>query len=354
MRKTLAQAKASTIPQAVGLAACDPRFLNLLNEAQERLADMGKWWGTYKRLRICITDGCITWPQEVVTVDAVNACHVGVPIRNEWFEFQDDVRAPATGCDSNGNREGACEERQLLDRGLVYQYRDFTALSTVRLYPSLAADVGKRVLLQGNDANGIPIRTLDSVSGTYVNGEYVTLALPFAESVSEFAVPGLTGVQKPLTQGQVTATSVAVTTGTETQIAIWGPSVQNPEYRRTYLTNWPRLCADGTCQPQGDGCTPADASCSNVTAESIVRLKFIPAVVDSDWLFIENLEALKHMMRAIQKEDANLVAESEAYRTMAVRALRNQLEVMSPKERTTINILPFGTAKPQRIFAGFI
>lgn len=350
MRKTLAQAKSSTIPQAVGLAACDPRFLSLLNEAQERLADMGKWWGTYKRLRICVTAGCITWPQDVLTVDSINACKAGVPIRNEWYEFQDDVRAPATNCEHHGS----CEERQLLDRGLVYQYRDFTALSTVRLYPALAADVGKRVLLQGNDANGIPIRTLDSVSGTYVNGEYVTLALPFAESVSEFDVPGLTGVQKPLTQGQVTATSVATTDGVETQIAIWGPSVQNPEYRRNYLTQWPRVCAESDCRPEGDGCTPADTSCSNATVEAIVRLKFIPAVVDSDWLFIENLEALKHMMRAIQKEDANLVQESEAFRDKAIRALRNQLEAMSPKERTTINLLPQGTAKPQRIFAGFI
>lgn len=349
MRKTLAQAKSSTIPQAVGLAACDARFLSLLNEAQERLADMGKWWGTYKRLRICVTAGCITWPQDVLTVDAINACKAGVPIRNEWYEFQDDVRAPATNCE-----RGGCEERQLLDRGLVYQYRDFTALSTVRLYPALAADVGKRVLLQGNDANGIPIRTLDSVSGTYVNGEYVTLALPFAESVSEFDVPGLTGVQKPLTQGQVTATSVATTDGVETQIAIWGPSVQNPEYRRNYLTQWPRVCAESDCRPEGDGCVPADTSCSNATVEAIVRLKFIPAVVDSDWLFIENLEALKHMMRAIQKEDANLVQESEAFRDKAIRALRNQLEAMSPKERTTINLLPQGTAKPQRIFAGFI
>lgn len=351
MRKTLAQAKTSTLPQAVGYAACDPRFLTLLNEAQDRLAFMGKWWGTYKRLRICVTAGCITWPQEVLTVEALTTCKYGTPIRNEWFEFQDDVRAPATGCDGHG----ACEERQLLDRGIVYQYRDFTALSTVRLYPALASDNGKRVLLQGNDANGNPIRTLDSVSGEYVTGEYVTLATPFAESVSEFDVPALTGVQKPLTNGQVTATSVAVVSGTETQIAIWGPSVLNPEYRRNYLTHWPRICHDGElCTNAGDGCSGADTSCTNAVVESIVRLKFIPAVVDSDWLFIENIEALKHMMRSIQKEDANLIQESEAYRDKAIRALRNELEAMSPKERTTINVLPFGTASPKRIFGGFI
>jgi len=348
MRKTLAQAKTSTLPQSVGLAACDPRFLTLLNEAQERLAFMGKWWGTYKRLRICVTAGCITWPQEVLTVEAIKTCQVGTPIRNEWFEFQDDVRAPATS-------DCGEESRQLLDRGIVYQYRDFTALSTVRLYPALASDVGKRILLQGNDANGNPIRTLDSVSGEWVTGEYVTLASPFAESTSEFDVPALTGAQKPLTNGQITVTSVAVTDAVETQIAIWGPSVLNPEYRRNYLTYWPRVCRDGDlCEDAGDGCTTADTSCTNSVVEAIVRLKCIPVVVDSDWLFIENIEALKHMMRAIQKEDANLMQESEQYRQMAIRALRNELEAMSPKERTTINVPAYGTASPRRIFAGFI
>jgi hypothetical protein len=349
MRKTLAQAKASSIPQAVGLAACDSRFLNLLNEAQSRLADMGKWWGTYKRLRVCVTAGCITWPREVKTVEAMNVCGIGIPIQNGWYEFQQDVPAPGIGCES-------CEQRQLLDRGMVTQFRDFTGLSKVRIYVSQASDVGKRVLLQGLDGNGNAIRTLDSVSGDYVWGEYVTLASPFVQSTNSFALPGLTGAQKPLTNGRLTVTGVNVVSNVETQVSVWEPAETNPSYRRTYLVNRPTGCSDNnnTCSDRGDGCTPADESCAGSMTEAIVRMEFIPAVVDQDWLFIENIDAVKHMMKAIQREDRNQYAEAEREIQLALRSLRNELDAYSPAERTVINVLSYGTANPRKIFGGFI
>ena len=365
MRKTLAQAKNSTIPQAVGLATCDERFVQLLNEAQARLADMGKWWGTYKKLRVCVTAGCITWPREVKTIEAMNLCGYNIPIQNQWYEFQTDTRAPRTGC----GREG-CEQDQLLDRGMVTQFRDFTGASKIRIYPQLAADAGKRVLLQGlNAATNQPIRTLDAVTGEYVWGEYVTLPNPSVvayvetSAINIFKMPGLTGAQKPLTQGSLTINAVNTTTGVQTQIAIWGPSEQNPEYRRTYLIGMPEVCGgvnscntnqDNCCIDNGDGCVPADETCTNTVVESIVRLDFIPAVVDSDWLFIGNLQAIKHMMKAIQKEDRNQYTEAEREIQLALRSLRNELEAYSPNSRSVINVQPYGSAKIQFRFSGFI
>jgi hypothetical protein len=347
MRKTLLQAKSGTIPQAVGYAACDSRFVMLLNEAQSRLADMGKWWGTYKRMRICVTAGCITWPREVKTVEAMNVCGIGIPVQNGWYEFQQDVPAPGIGCES-------CEQRQLLDRGMVTQYRDFTGLSKVRIYASSASDYGKRVLLQGIDANGDAIRTLDAVSGDYVWGEYVTLAAGFVETVNSFASPLLTGAQKAVTNGRLTVTGVNVVSGVETEVAVWEPAEENPQYRRTYLVNRPTGCNDGSCSDDGDGCTPAVTDCTGSMMEAIVRLEFVPAAVDSDWLFIGNLQGLKHMMRAIQKEDRNEYNEAEREIQLALRALRNELEAYSPKERTVVNVLMYGTATPRKIFSGFI
>ena len=350
MKANLAQAKASRIPQAVGIAACDSRFTQLVNDAQSRLAEMGKWWGTYRRMRICVTAGCVTWPREVKTIEAINLCGVGIPVQNDWYEFQTDVKAPATHDDH-------CESNQLLSRGMVSQYRDFTGLSKVRLYATVASDAGKRVLVQGLDANGNVIRTLDVVSGDWVDGEYLTLVAPagFVESTNSFAAPHLTGVQKPLTSGRITATGVNVTSGVETQIAVWGPSEMFPQYRRTFLVNMPEVsCANTCCQDQGDGCLPADTSCSNVVVEAIVRLDFVPAVVDSDWLFIGNLEALRHMMRAITLEDRELYQQAEREIQLALRALRNEMEAYSPAERTVINVQSFGSSKPHRIFAGFV
>ena len=362
MRKTLAQAKNSTIAQAVGLATCDERFVQLLNEAQARLADMGKWWGTYKKLRLCVVAGCITWPREVKTVEAMNVCGYNIPIQNQWYEFQTDERAPRTGC----GREG-CEQDQLLDRGMVTQYRDSVGNCYLQVHPQYAADAGKRVLLQGLDPNGDPIRTLDAVTGEYVWGEYVTLPNPlitaYVQTQNQFKQPGLTGAQKPLTQGSLRIIANNQNTGLLTQVAVWGPSEENPEYRRTYLINMPEVCGgtngcntsnDNCCIDHGDGCVPPDEACTNTVVEAIVRLEFIPAIVDSDWLFIGNLQAIKHMMKAIQKEDRNQYTEAEREIQLALRSLRNELEAYSPNERSVINVQPWGSAKIEYRFGGFI
>lgn len=346
MRTPLSRIKASSVPQAVNLAACDPRFTDLVNEAQSRLALAGKWWGTYRRIRICVTSGCVTWPEDVLNVEGLLACGEGIAIRNEWYEFLQEMAAPDV--------RDVCAERELLDRGIVSQFRDFTGPSKVRLYAATADDAGKRVLLQGVDVNGNVIRTNDPTDG-WVDGEYVTLVAPagYVESVSTFASPGLTGVQKPVTANRITATAVNVSTGTETQVAIWSAGTTIPEYRRTFLVNMPRKCNNSECTTEGNGCTPDDTSCSNVTVEAIVRLKFVPARADSDWLFIQNTGAIKDEMRAIQLEDANQLQMAEGFHQRAIRQLRQELEAYSPTERASVGVSLFGPAGLARVFGGF-
>lgn len=346
MRTPLSRAKASGIPQAVNLAACDPRFTDLVNEAQSRLSLAGKWWGTYRRIRICVTAGCVTWPEDVLNVEGLLACGEGIVIRNEWYEFLQEMKAP--------DPRDHCADRELLDRGIVVQFRDFTGASKVRIYASAASDAGKRVLLQGVDVNGNVIRTNDPTDG-WVDGEYVTLVAPagYAESVSTFAAPGLTGVQKDATNNRVTATAVNASTGLETQIAVWSAGTTVPEYRRTFLVRMPEKRKDSGCGNEGNGCTPDNLSCSNVTVEALVRLKFVPARADSDWLFIQNLGAIKDEMRAIQLEDANQLQLAEGFHQRAVRQLRQELEAYSPTERASIGVSLFGSAHLNRVFGGF-
>ena len=267
----------------------------------------------------------------------MNLCGYNIPIQNQWYEFQTDERAPRTGC----GREG-CEQEQLLDRGMVTQYRDSIETCYFQVAPELAADAGKRVLLQGIDpVTNQAIRTYDTVSGEYVWGEYVTLPnpniTPFVQTTKQFKKPGLTGAQKTLTQGRLRISTYNGTTTTE--VALWGPSEENPEYRRTYLIGMPEVCggtsgcnaqAENDCIDHGDGCVPPDEECTNTVVEAIVRLEFIPAIVDSDWLFIGNLQAIKHMMKAIQKEDRNQYTEAEREIQLALRSLRNELEAYSP------------------------
>lgn len=345
-RLTLADIKASGVPGAVNLNACDPRFTTLVNDACRRLAQEGKWWGSYARGRVCAPKGCMTWPREVMTIEGMNICGWSIPIRNAWFEFQTNIRAPRVGC----GREN-CTQPQLLERGLppACQYRDFVGNSTVRLYPN-AADVGKRILLQGNDANGVPVRMVDSVSGNVVYGEYVTLALPFAESSNVFKYPHLTGVQKPVTSYNVIATAVNQATSVETEIAVWQPSETNPSYRRTYLLNKPGCPnLNWTCNDLGDGCEPKDESCTDLQVEILYRVEFIPALVDSDWLYISRMDAIEYEMRALQQERRNEDAGAELNHKRAVRSLRQELEAYSPSQYMVVTALPEGTASFNRV-----
>lgn len=344
MRITLLDVKLSDIPKSVGIAACDSRFIDLVNQAQERLADMGRWWGTYAQIQICVTANCIVWPSFVKTVESFNLCSRNVPVQNTWFEFQRFVPAPSADC---------CGSNNLLERGTMPHYRVFDRLSRIRLYPSQASDYGKRVLVQGYDGNGHPIRSEDTTTGQYVDGEFVVLANPFGQSGSEFKNPVLTGIQKPVTNGRVTATAYG--SSIEKQIAIWGPNETRPAYRRTYLLSKPNPCATGTaCEPNPNDCKPDDPTCSDTLADALVRMELVPAVSDQDWLLIQSKVAIKHMMKAIQKEDRNQYSESEREIQLALRALRNQLESYSPRERTTINLQTQGSAKLNRVLGGMI
>lgn len=346
MRLTLGDIKNSPVPEAVNLNPCDPRFTQLVNDACARLAQDGKWWGSYARMRVCAPRGCMTWPREVMTIEGINLCGWSIPIRNAWFEFQTNIRAPGIGCSER------CNQSQLLERGIppACQYRDFVYDSKIRLYPD-ASDVDKRVLLQGNDPNGVPIRTLDSVSGKVVYGEYVTLSLPFVESTSIFKGPHLTGVQKALTDYNVTATAVDQATNVETEIAVWQPSELNPSYRRTYIANRPNcnnLYWSG-CRDNGDGCTPRDTSCTDLMAEVLYRVEFIPAVVDSDWLYIGRMDAIEYKMRSLQQERRNEDVGAEINKKRAISALRDELEAYSPMQNMVVTALPEGTASFNRV-----
>src|SRR6186713_931885 len=277
-RVTLGEAKASTIPIATGLIACDPRFVTYLNEAQRRLGECGEWWGNYQRMRLCIDQGCVVWPEQVKTVRGINLCKNSLLIRNAWYEFQETIRAPQLNC---RDKNGSTQNSQLLERGTTPLFREFIAGSKIRIYPADASDDGRLILIQGTDTNDNVIRT--QYLGQWVTGEYLPLNSPFVES--NYYYNSITGVQKALTNERVTVYAYDSDTGVETQIAVWNPYETAPAYRKTYLTML-RECNNNTCGgenscEQTDGCEVNE--CDGKQIEAIVRLEFTPAYSDTDW-----------------------------------------------------------------------
>src|SRR5690348_15816978 len=94
MRTTLLDTMKGRIPAAIGICTSEQKFVDVLNEAQQRLLTKGFWFGTYGKFRICAPDGCITLPAQIATIERVAMNGMSVPVRDEWYEFLENGYGP--------------------------------------------------------------------------------------------------------------------------------------------------------------------------------------------------------------------------------------------------------------------
>ncbi|MFZ1539540.1 MAG: hypothetical protein WAT23_19445 [Chromatiaceae bacterium] len=344
MRYTVKQAKAisSGITSATGIIGCSPQFLERLSQAEVLLSQMGKWWGTYRRLWVCSSSDCVVWPRGVAVPLGLSVGGSGVRIHNEWYEFGDEVKAPST----DDTDPTIAYDRPSVCHNTASPYPTWK----LRLYPSVASDAGAKVIAQGYDDNGLVIRSQASDSA-FIIGEELVLAAPFVDSTFTFAGSWLTGVQKPITNGRVLAYAVSPA-GDETQIGTWEASEENPSYRRSFIPGInSRTCTSTPCATTG--CDPAP-TCTGRVFDAIVRMEPVPLLHDSDWLFLGNLGAYSAAIKSIIARDNGQYQAAEIELETAKRLLRNELETYDPAARTVVRSHPHGTAKLNRVLGGFI
>lgn len=306
MRSTLGNAKqpSSGISRVLNLDPSDDRFLAYLNEAQQRLITRMKSWGTVQHYQICVTNGCLVWPRSVAAIEAISVCNSPITIRNGWFEFLET--GPGLQGDGTGSC-GGCGGLQLYDRGTTCTFADIIGVNKkIKIYADVAEAAGAKILLQGYDENYNWIRTL--VAGVWTDGEYVSISTTPVTSVNFFS--SLTGVQKPITNGFVRGYEYDTTLLTQRAIAIYEPDETNPSYRRSLIAGLSNV---------------SGGACETKTVNAIVKLDYVPARVDTDWLVIGNLPALKDMCQSLRKAENNLFEESAAWEARAVRELDKEL-----------------------------
>lgn len=344
MRTNFAQVRTSSIPAALSFCATDARLPRYVNEAQRRLLNRGNWWGTFQLAQFCVTKGCLTWPREIATIEAVSLCSKPVNIRNMWYEFLGPVDYPNSccstdKCDNVCNAGDPCSLGALQDRGVVPAFEDITGTGKkIMVQAAHSSDNGKRILLQGIDNNGLNIRTQDGA--LWVDGEYVILNTASILSANTFST--LTGVQKDATNMSVRIYQYDVATSTiEKNLAVYQPDELIPQYRRSYILSLSSACASG-------------CSCAKGTHQvnAVVKLEFIPALVDTDWLIIGNLDALKFMAMSIYKEERGDMAGAEGDYKRAIRELVVELDTRNSR-KTTVRVSGHAGAPLSRIFAGF-
>jgi hypothetical protein len=297
------------VARVLGFCPTDPRVADYTNEAARRLLRQGLWAGCYGRFTVCTCNGCIVWPRMVETIESFATCWGVGAVRNQWFEFMEGGFGlqQAAGQDITPYQQAYYGGQNLIDRGNTCTYRDISGGQTsyLRAYPGDRSDVGKTMILRGNDENGIFIRS--KVNGVWIDGEQVTLALPYVQTTNLFTT--LTTVIRQPTN---TVTRLYEFDGTnETDLAVYDPDETLPEYRRSMIPV---------------NCTPSSEGARRVPITIMAKLRHIPVASDNDIVIPPCEDAIKLMVQAIRKEQNDLIAEAVAYEQRAVKTLQDMTQ----------------------------
>lgn len=300
MKLTLGDVRAG-IAKVLSLPEDDIRVIRFINEAQQRLAYKGKWQGTLAKYVVTQSAGLITWPRQLETIESAAIDSNPAVVRNRWYEF---VESGPGLVDASG-----ADASTLIDRGEAVTFSDIETTGNpkkLKFYSTAGTDDGGlEILVQGYDWDGNWVR--NKVSNTWMDGEVLTLPAAggsgYVLSTSNYSA--ITGIQKTVTGGNIKLEELDTVTSVVREIGEYEPTEVRPVYRRSMV---PGL---------------SDSQAKTVTV--IGKMRFIPAVVDSDWLYISYEAALKLMVQAVDKEEKNLIEESFAYETKALGLMQDQL-----------------------------
>jgi hypothetical protein len=346
--------RASALPAAVGLCANQISQVSAyVNDAQERLLmdplapDEGWFGGTATmvfNVQVSAITGCgfafVTTPREVARLTDMAVCQSPMAIRNGFFEylrFGRGLQPKSQNC--GGGNCGCGISAQAYARDNVVTLSDFTAgvARAIRIFPTDAADVGRRVLVRGLDANGIPVTSIDTTTQQTISGEYVFLQFPFVDTINLFKPP-LTGLDKEPTIGRVTFFTIDPATGTPQQLSTMEPLETTANYRRYLLNGLPRFCCDAT--------TPLPVT---ITAQA--KLDFVPVVSDPDYLIIQSIPAITEEAQSLRygRMDTPAAAQLEQkHHAKALAILNGQIDHFEGKVSTAVNVPIFGSARMRR------
>lgn len=347
-RNRLLDFRLSRGPQAIGLCATDTARLALMvNSAQQRLlyahesGDEG-WHGTWAEMAFTATraNPYITTPRDVARIEKMAICQHPVKIENPFYDYLQFGCGPVPkSCWHNDYGSKWAATAHTRNNAVT-----FTDLSTppqyIRIYTAdtTGADTDAthphRVLIQGTDSNGNTVYSMDA--GAQVQGIFVNLELPFAD-VMQASLPlafnTITGIQKDVTSAPIQIFQVDPATGAEVLLHIMEPSETVASYRRYYLHRLPAYCCN--------------ASDDTIAVTGICKLELIPVTVDTDYLLIQNLEALIEECQSVRysESDSEVGKKMAADRhAQAIRLLQGELVHYLGKERPALSFHPFGSA----------
>lgn len=334
----------SELPGILGMCPSDRAGVaRAVNGAQRRLlmareAGDESWYGTWAEIAFTVipSNPQIVLPRGVARLEAINVRNCVSPIRNQFYEYLQF---------GNGRLPKILQcprVVQVLSRNNAITFIEMTAAPQYLIaVPTDAADLGKRVLFQGLDQNNNVIYSQDGPQR--VTGQFAVLAFPFT-TVATQAAPlkfnKILGIQKDVTSGPVQIMQMDPSTGNQTLLLTMEPSEETASYRRYVLNPVP-------CDPcQIPTCNVATQAAIQCTA--IAKLELIPVVAETDYLLLQNLEAI---IEECQYARYNRFDKAESkkialqHHKNAIGLLNGELSHYYGKNDPEVNFKPFGDAR---------
>lgn len=290
--------------KAINVNASDDRVIGYVNRAVERLIYEGKWKDTLARYVVCVTNGCLTWPRQIETIEAAAVCEQPYTLRNGWYDFLEQ------GWGLLDSTTGPWLTMRSLDQTFV-AFDDVQGDDKkLAIYADGTETAGSTVLIRYYDSNANKVYT--TYNGEVIEGERIVIpaAGGYAYSTYEVMPYGVYDVQKPVTNRPIRLYEYDTVALTYRALAYYEPDETLPEYRRSLIPCF---------QPNTGG------SCESRQVTIIGKLRFIPAVTDDSVIMISHADAIRLGVQAVFKEENNLINEAAQYWQLAERCLQKQL-----------------------------
>jgi len=342
-RLRLYDCRISRLPGIIGACTADTATIaSYVNAAQRRLiyckesGDEG-WYGTWAEITFSISRDrpYLTTSREIARLETVVVCDDPVTVNNQFYEYLQfgNGRLPKQFQQNNPN----CLT-EVLSRNNVPTFVDLSnGPQYLRAYPTNEADTKARIFYQGTDQNQRTIYNMDGADR--VQGVFYPLAYPFNTTTEQFT--GISGIQKDQTVGAVEVFQVDPVTGAEVLLVTLQPSELTASYRRYYFNNLPLSCC-----PQGNLTTA-----ENLQMRAICKLEPVPVLTDTDYLLIQNLEAIIEECSSVRYSEMDTTTAKQmsinAHRS-AVGYLNGELAHYYGITNPAISVKPYGSADLRR------
>lgn len=323
-RLQLSDARASSaIRNVAGKCSNTTEFADLVNRATAKLIKRGAWFGTEVLMRFCVYGCRVVWPRYVSTFLGARFCNYGeIEVKNSWYS----IIGPPTCYAGNWNRGG--NMIVFSDGGLVPCFNEITGNTGkfLRYHVVKNTDYNKNITFYGKQFGGQPLQ--EKISGVWQNGLTLTSQQPIAQTTT--LVTKINQVVREPTEGMTYVYQYDPVTTDQIMLAQYEPNETNPQYRSSIVNGIRAI----------PGHTDANGRCTR-QIEALVKLEFIPATNDRDFLIIDDMDALALAIQSLKFQEANDPDNAQKYLMLAIAELNFEMRNKLPAETfvTQVNVM---------------